>query len=90
MHLSPKYLGLNAGLRDCFGQSGIEFSGLISDSPEPKFWDYFRIVWSWIMRLIFGLSMCIILCVLLKVNNMCSCENHVVICSIDGLAWISC
>ena len=41
------------------------------------------------MRLIFGLSMCIVLCVLLKVNNICSCENHVVICSIDVLAWVA-
>ena len=32
------------------------------------------------MRMIFGLSMCTVLCVFLKVNNMCSCENHVVIC----------
>ena len=41
------------------------------------------------MRLIFGLSMCIVLCVLLKVNNMCPGENHVVICSIEVLAWIA-
>ena len=40
------------------------------------------------MRLIFGLSMCIVWCVLLKGNNICSCENHVVICSTDVLAWI--
>ena len=50
--------------------------------------DCFRTVRSWIMRLIFGLSMCTVLCVLLKVN-MRSCENHVVIYSIDVLAWIS-
>ena len=40
------------------------------------------------MRLIFRLSMCIVLCVLIKVNNMCLCENYVVICSIGVLAWI--
>ena len=50
---------------------------------------YFWTVRSWIMRLIFGLSMCTFLCVLLKVNNMCSCENLVVICSIYVLAWIA-
>ena len=66
VHFSSKDLGLNAGLL-----------GLFLDSPKPKFWDCFQIVRSWIMRLIFGLSMCIVLCVLLKVNNMCLCENHV-------------
>ena len=78
VHFSSKDLGLNAG-----------FSGLFSNSSKPKFLDCFQIVRSWIMRIIFGLSMCIVLCVLLKVNNMCPCENHVVICSIKVLAWIA-
>ena len=78
VHFSSKILGLNARL-----------SGLFSDSLELKLRDYFRTVWGWIMRLIFGLSMCTVLCVLLKVNNMCSCKNHVVICLIEVLAWIA-
>ena len=41
------------------------------------------------MRLIFGLSKCRVLCVLLKVNNICSCKIHVVICSIDVLEWVA-
>ena len=78
VHFSPKDLGQNAG-----------FLGLFSDSQESKFWDCFRIFRSWIMRLIFRLSMCTVLCVLLKVNNICPCENHVVICLIEVLAWIA-
>ena len=66
VHFSSKDLGLNAGLLVLF-----------SDNLEQKFRNCFLTVWSWIMRLIFGLSMCTVLCVLLKVNNMCLCENHV-------------
>ena len=78
VYFSSKYLGLNAGL-----------SGLFSDRLKPKLRNCFRTVRSWIMRLIFGLSMCTVLCILLKVNNMYLCENHVVICSIEVLAWIT-
>ena len=48
-------------------------SGLFSNSPELDYETDFR-------------TMCTVLCVLLKVNNMCLCENHVVICSIEVLA----
>ena len=41
------------------------------------------------MRLILGLPMCTVLCVFPTVNNICSCENHVVICLIDVLAWVA-
>ena len=78
MHFSFKDLGLNVGL-----------SGLFLDSPEVKLQDYFWTVRSWIMKLIFVLSLCTILCVFLKVNNMSSCENHVVMCAIEVLALIA-
>ena len=88
VRFTSKDLGLNVGLWDCFlkvrgwifravfRQSSTEILGLFSDSLEL---DYETDFWTVdVYRLV-----CIT-----KVNNICSCENHVVICSIDVLAWV--
>ena len=49
--------------------------------------EFFGLFWA-VPRLILGLLLVHVchLCVIAKMNNMCSYENHVVICSIEVLA----
>ena len=85
MHFNPKDLGLNAGIWDCFEQFRLNLWTVFGQSEA----EFFGLFWA-VPRLILGLLLVHVchLCVIAKMNIMCSYENHVVICSIEVLAWI--